>query len=83
MIERISDPLTHMIRNAIDHGLESPEGRIAAGKPLEGTVKLTAVHRSGRIVLEVSDDGGGINRPRVKQKAIEKGLIAAGCAAHR
>ena len=76
VIERISDPLTHMIRNAIDHGLESPEGRIAAGKPLEGTVKLTAVHRSGRIVLEVSDDGGGINRARVKQKAIENGLIS-------
>ena len=76
VIERISDPLTHMIRNAIDHGLESPEGRIAAGKPLEGTVKLTAVHRSGRIVLEVSDDGGGIDRARVKQKAIEKGLIS-------
>jgi two-component system chemotaxis sensor kinase CheA len=76
VIERIADPLTHMIRNAIDHGLESPEDRIAAGKPLEGTVKLTAVHRSGRIVLEVSDDGGGINRPRVKQKAIEKGLIS-------
>jgi two-component system chemotaxis sensor kinase CheA len=76
VIERISDPLTHMIRNAIDHGLESPESRIAAGKPLEGTVKLTAVHRSGRIVLEVSDDGGGIDRARVKQKAIEKGLIS-------
>jgi two-component system, chemotaxis family, sensor kinase CheA len=76
VIERISDPLTHMIRNAIDHGLESPEGRIAAGKPLEGTVKLTAAHRSGRIVLEVSDDGGGIDRARVKQKAIEKGLIS-------
>jgi two-component system chemotaxis sensor kinase CheA len=76
VIERISDPLTHMIRNAIDHGLESPEGRTAAGKPLEGTVKLSAVHRSGRIVLEVSDDGGGINRARVKQKAIENGLIS-------
>jgi two-component system, chemotaxis family, sensor kinase CheA len=76
VIERISDPLTHMIRNAIDHGLESAEGRAAAGKLLEGTVKLTAVHRSGRIVLEVSDDGGGINRPRVKQKAIENGLIS-------
>ncbi|HEY1856089.1 chemotaxis protein CheA [Acidocella sp.] len=76
VIERIADPLTHMIRNAIDHGLESAEGRAAAGKPLEGTVKLIAVHRSGRIVLEVSDDGGGINRPRVKQKAIENGLIA-------
>ncbi|HQT46777.1 MAG TPA: chemotaxis protein CheA [Acidocella sp.] len=77
VIERIADPLTHMIRNAIDHGLESPEGRTAAGKPLEGTVKLSAAHRSGRIVLEVSDDGGGINRSRVKQKAIDNGLIAA------
>ena len=76
VIERIADPLTHMIRNAIDHGLETPEKRIAAGKPEEGTVKLTALHRSGRIVLEVSDDGAGINRARVKQKAIEKGVIA-------
>ena len=76
VIERIADPLTHMIRNAIDHGLESTEKRLEAGKPAEGTVKLTALHRSGRIVLEVSDDGGGINRARVKQKAIENGLIA-------
>lgn len=76
VIERIADPLTHMIRNAIDHGLESTEARIAAGKPAEGTVKLTALHRSGRIVLEVSDDGGGINRARVRQKAVENGLIA-------
>ncbi len=76
VIERISDPLTHMIRNAIDHGLKSTEARIAAGKPAEGTVKLTAVHRSGRIVLEVSDDGGGINRARVKAKAITSGLIS-------
>lgn len=77
VIERISDPLTHMIRNAIDHGLESTELRIAAGKPAEGIVKLTALHRSGRIILEVSDDGGGINRQRVRQKAIENGLIAS------
>jgi two-component system chemotaxis sensor kinase CheA len=76
VIERIADPLTHMIRNAIDHGLESPEKRKAAGKPAEGTVRLTALHRSGRIVLEVADDGGGINRARVKEKAIENGLIA-------
>jgi two-component system, chemotaxis family, sensor kinase CheA len=76
VIERIADPLTHMIRNAIDHGLESPEKRAAAGKPAEGLVRLTAVHRSGRIVLEVSDDGGGINRARVKQKAIENGVIS-------
>ncbi|MDE2320070.1 MAG: chemotaxis protein CheA [Rhodospirillales bacterium] len=77
VIERISDPLTHMIRNAIDHGLEATEVRLAAGKPAEGIVKLTALHRSGRIVLEVSDDGGGINRQRVRQKAIENGLISS------
>lgn len=76
VIERIADPLTHMIRNAIDHGLESPEKRLEVGKPAEGTVKLIALHRSGRIVLEVSDDGGGINRARVRQKAIENGVIA-------
>jgi two-component system, chemotaxis family, sensor kinase CheA len=77
VIERLADPLTHMIRNAIDHGLEKPEARAAAGKPAEGLVRLTAAHRSGRIVIEVSDDGGGINRPRVKAIAVERGLIAA------
>jgi len=76
VIERIADPLTHMIRNAIDHGLEPTEARVAAGKPEEGVVKLTALHRSGRIVIEVADDGAGIDRERVKAKAIEKGLIA-------
>ena len=76
VIERIADPLTHMIRNAIDHGLERPEVRVAKGKPAEGQVRLTALHRSGRIVLEVADDGAGINRERVKQKAVENGLIA-------
>jgi len=77
VIERLADPLTHMIRNAIDHGLESPDKRAAAGKPAEGVVKLAAFHRSGRIVIEVSDDGAGINRERVKNIAIEKGLISA------
>ena len=76
VIERLADPLTHMIRNAIDHGLESPEARAAAGKPAEGVVRLSAAHRSGRIVIEVADDGGGINRPRVKAIAVERGLIA-------
>jgi two-component system chemotaxis sensor kinase CheA len=75
VIERISDPLTHMIRNAIDHGLESPAARLAAGKPAEGLVRLTALHRSGRIVIEVADDGAGINRPVVRAKAIERGLV--------
>ena len=77
VIERLSDPLTHMIRNAIDHGLEKPEKRLAAGKPEEGLVKLSALHRSGRIVIEVSDDGGGINRDRVRQIAVDKGLISS------
>ncbi|WP_415288373.1 chemotaxis protein CheA [Brevundimonas sp. S1H14] len=76
VIERLSDPITHMLRNAIDHGLEGPEERLAAGKPAEGTVRLAALHRSGRIVIEISDDGKGINRPRVKGIAVERGLIA-------
>jgi len=77
VVERLSDPLTHMIRNAIDHGLEKPEDRVAKGKPAEGTVTLSAAHRSGRIIIEISDDGGGINRQRVRQIAVDKGLIAA------
>ena len=75
VIECLTDPITHMIRNAIDHGLESTEARIRAGKPAEGIVRLTAAHRSGRIVIEVCDDGKGIDRPRVQQIAIDKGLI--------
>lgn len=77
VIERLADPLTHMIRNAVDHGLESPENRRNAGKPEQGRVNLSAAHRSGRVVIEVSDDGGGINRPKVLQIAIEKGLVPA------
>ncbi len=75
VIERLSDPLTHMIRNAIDHGLESPERRLASGKPAEGTVRVTALHRSGRIVIEVADDGAGIDRARVLASAIAKNLV--------
>ena len=75
VIERLSDPITHMIRNAIDHGLEKPDDRVAAGKPAEGTVRLSAQHRSGRIVIMVSDDGKGINRTRVREIAVNKGLI--------
>jgi two-component system chemotaxis sensor kinase CheA len=77
VIERLSDPLTHMIRNAIDHGLESPETRLERGKPAEGQVRLSALHRSGRIVIEVADDGAGIDRQRVKAIAASKGLVAA------
>ena len=77
VIERLADPLTHMIRNAVDHGLESTDGRIAAGKSEEGIVRLSAAHRSGRVVIEISDDGGGINRERVRQIAVEKELVPA------
>ena len=78
VIERLGEPLTHMIRNAIDHGLESTEDRLAAGKPAEGTVTLSAEHRGGRIIIEVGDDGRGIDRVRVREKAVQKGLISAG-----
>ena len=77
VIEQLTDPITHMIRNAVDHGLETAEKRVAAGKSEEGTVRLAAFHRSGRIVIEVGDDGGGINRERVRQIAVDKGLITA------
>jgi two-component system chemotaxis sensor kinase CheA len=76
VVERLAEPITHMLRNAIDHGLEGPEDRAAAGKPIEGTVRLAALHRSGRIVIEISDDGRGINRERVKGIAVSRGLIA-------
>ena len=75
VVERLAEPITHMLRNAIDHGLEKPEDREAAGKSPEGTVHLAALHRSGRIVIEISDDGRGINRERVKGIAISRGLI--------
>jgi two-component system chemotaxis sensor kinase CheA len=80
VIERLGEPLTHMIRNAVDHGLETPDERTAAGKPEEGTVTLSAEHRGGRIVIEVSDDGRGIDRVRVREKAMERGLIPTGAA---
>ncbi|MFT3977166.1 MAG: chemotaxis protein CheA [Sphingomonas bacterium] len=77
VIEKIGDPLTHMIRNAADHGLESAEERIAAGKPAEGTIRLSAEQRGARIFVRVEDDGRGIDRARVRAKAIERGIIAA------
>ena len=78
VIEQLNDPLTHMIRNALDHGIEAPDERKAAGKPRQGTIHLSAAQRSGRIVIEVSDDGRGINRERVLTKARDRGLVAAG-----
>lgn len=76
VVERLAEPITHMLRNAIDHGLERPDVREAAGKTAEGTVRLAALHRSGRIVIEISDDGNGINRERVRGIAVSRGLIA-------
>ncbi|WP_371153917.1 chemotaxis protein CheA [Jannaschia sp. 2305UL9-9] len=75
VVERLADPLTHMIRNAIDHGLESPAARAAVGKPGTGIVRLSARQQSDRVVIEVSDDGAGIDRGRVLARAIERELI--------
>jgi two-component system chemotaxis sensor kinase CheA len=80
IIERLSDPLTHIIRNSVDHGIESPADRIAAGKNEEGSIRLAAEHRGGRIVIEIRDDGAGINSERVLKKAREKGLISSDAA---
>ena len=77
VVERIGEPLTHMIRNAVDHGLEMPDERVAAGKSAEGVVRLSAEHRSGRIVIAVADDGRGIDLVRVRAKAIERGIVGA------
>jgi two-component system chemotaxis sensor kinase CheA len=77
IIERLSDPLTHIIRNSADHGIETPDVRRAAGKPEEGTIILSAEHRGGRIVIEIKDDGAGINSERVLKKARERGLVSA------
>jgi two-component system chemotaxis sensor kinase CheA len=76
VVEKLSDPLTHMVRNAIDHGIESAEARIAAGKPARGQVRLNAFHESGSIVIEVADDGGGLKRERIKKKAVERACSA-------
>jgi two-component system chemotaxis sensor kinase CheA len=77
MVDKLSDPLLHIVRNAIDHGIEPTEERIAAGKSETGTLKLNAYHESGSIVVEIIDDGRGLNKERIKTKAIERGLIAA------
>ncbi len=75
VVDRIGDPLTHLVRNAIDHGIESVDERLAAGKPAQGTLRLDAYHESGSIVVEVIDDGRGLNRDRIVAKALVRGLI--------
>jgi len=76
MIDELSDPLIHMVRNAADHGIESPEARLQAGKPAQGVVTLDAFHRGNSIVIEVCDDGKGLDQARIKAKAVEKRLIS-------
>ena len=76
VVEKISDPLIHMIRNAVDHGIETKEARVANGKPEYGTILLRAFHQSGNIVIEITDDGAGLSRERILKKAIEKGVVS-------
>jgi two-component system chemotaxis sensor kinase CheA len=75
VVEKIGDPLTHLVRNSMDHGIEPAEVRLARGKPAHGTLKLNAYHDSGSIVIEVIDDGGGLNKAKILAKAIERGLV--------
>jgi two-component system chemotaxis sensor kinase CheA len=74
LIEKITDPLTHLVRNSVDHGIEMPEQRVASGKPELGTVILRAFHQGGNIVIEIVDDGAGLNRERILTKARERGM---------
>ena len=78
VVEKIGDPLMHLVRNAMDHGIESAEKRMAAGKPAQGTLRLNAYHDAGSVVIEIADDGNGLNRDRIFQKARERGLIPEG-----
>lgn len=81
IVEAIKDPLTHLVRNSVDHGIESPEARRAAGKPEEGCLLLRAYHEGGQVNIEIADDGAGLNLDRIRKKAVEKGLISAEQAA--
>ncbi len=78
VVEKIGDPLMHLVRNSMDHGIEPSDVRVSRGKPAKGTVSLNAYHDSGGIVIEVADDGGGLKREKILQKALEKGLVAPG-----
>ncbi len=81
ILQAIQDPLTHMIRNSADHGIEAPDVRRSNGKPEKGTLRLNAFHEGGHVILEVADDGAGINVDRVRRKAVERGLLKADAAA--
>ena len=77
LLEAIKDPLTHLVRNAVDHGLESPSERVASGKSAEGLVRLSAYHEGGQVIVEISDDGAGIDADKLRKKAIQKGLLTS------
>ncbi|MCW5978809.1 MAG: chemotaxis protein CheA [Bryobacteraceae bacterium] len=76
VVESLGDPLTHLIRNAVDHGLEPPEERRAAGKPEQGAIRLHAFHQGGNVIVEASDDGRGLDAAKIRRKAVERGLLA-------
>ncbi|WP_344620266.1 chemotaxis protein CheW, partial [Dactylosporangium salmoneum] len=76
LLEAVKDPLTHLVRNAVDHGIETPEDRVAAGKPAEGTLTLRAYHEGGHVIVEVRDDGAGIDPDKIARIAVEKGLVS-------
>lgn len=76
VIEKLNDPLVHIIRNSIDHGIERPDVRVAAGKPRQGTIRLTAAHSGAHVVIRIIDDGGGLNTDAIRAKAIERGIIS-------
>jgi two-component system chemotaxis sensor kinase CheA len=78
LIDELDDPLVHMIRNAVDHGIERPEVRVARGKPARGVIGLTASHQAGHVVIEIRDDGGGLDRERILAKARQQGLLGEG-----
>jgi two-component system chemotaxis sensor kinase CheA len=80
VVEKMSDPLAHMIRNAVDHGIELPDARVDKGKPSTGTISIRAYHKSGNIVIEVGDDGQGLNPERIKEKAISLGFLQPGAS---
>lgn len=77
LLDAMKDPLTHLVRNSVDHGVETPERRLATGKPEEGVIFLRAFHEGGQVIIEIHDDGGGIRPEKIKAKAVEKGLISA------
>lgn len=81
IIEAIKDPLTHLVRNSVDHGIERPEERRAAGKPQEGVLLLRAFHEGGQVIIEISDDGAGLNLERIRRKAVERALLSSEQAA--